>query len=117
MLTLPNHTLLLGTTSNSMLQLQLNQEGPIFEGVQLDTDSLVTQGHFDRLTALSLLPAGPAWFMTAGYDSQLCVFDAATHRGIQKTSLNRRPVTAAFWHPKDGRIVMALWDHKELTAK
>lgn len=47
----------------------------------------ISQGHYGQLDSVSQVACNNNWFITAGRDSQICVFDAEKCLGIQKATI------------------------------
>ncbi|XP_013415115.1 echinoderm microtubule-associated protein-like 4 isoform X2 [Lingula anatina] len=86
--------LLCGTTMNAIVSAKMASQGPPLSDLTPEPIPL-TQGHFDDLRGLSVVHNSEhsGWFLTAGYDGILCLFDAQTRRGLWKAYLKNTHVT------------------------
>ncbi|XP_074661561.1 77 kDa echinoderm microtubule-associated protein-like [Tubulanus polymorphus] len=92
MLKLYKDMLLMGTTTNSILTANINTQYFPLQDVQLNPGSL-TQSHYDDLRGLTSiqLDSNTSLFLTAGYDSSLCLFDASRHVALWKHVMTGAP--------------------------
>ncbi|XP_070178854.1 echinoderm microtubule-associated protein-like 2 [Littorina saxatilis] len=78
--------LIVSTTMNSLLSVTIATTGPCpLDGVSLDPIP-ITQGHYDELRALTVIPDSflQADVLTAGTDGVLCKFNSHSHAPVWK---------------------------------